>query len=94
VNNSVPSQFVGPDEWAKGVSPNHEARRAVALVQESRPEVWAEAFSQVLSSRTPWMDVVEAWKAVSSGQEIPETNSLLREPEGAAMRAIARREWC
>jgi hypothetical protein len=81
-----------PHEWVDAALPNPASRRAIALVPDSRQEMWANAMARVLSSRTPWMDAIEAWKAVCSGREIPTTNSILREPEGTMMCAIVRRE--
>jgi hypothetical protein len=81
-----------PGEWAKDLAPGLRTRRAVALIPGSGPEAWAGALARALSSRTPWMDALEAWKAIGSGQEIPKTNALLLEPEGEVMCAIARGE--
>jgi hypothetical protein len=81
-----------PGEWAKGLAPGLRTRRAVALIPGSGPEAWAGTLARALSSRTPWMDALEAWEAMGSGQEIPKTNALLLEAEGDVMCAIARGE--
>jgi hypothetical protein len=78
--------------WAEKARPDYGSARAAALAPDAPPETWADTFSKVLSSRTPWMDAVEAWSAICAGKEIPSGNALLREPEAETLRAVTARK--